>query len=80
MKDIDELIAPDCSWQAKRIFWDEDLYELELERIFGGHHPDSVASYAVEQFFDNPTGSLGTLRASGWSHADRAVIVGDITP
>jgi phenylpropionate dioxygenase-like ring-hydroxylating dioxygenase large terminal subunit len=35
MKDIDELIAPDCSWQAKRIFWDEDLYELELERIFG---------------------------------------------
>ena len=33
MKDIDELIAPDCSWQAKRIFWDEDLYELELERI-----------------------------------------------
>ena len=31
----------------------------------------------VEQFFENPTGSLGTLRATGWSHRDRAVIVGD---
>lgn len=31
----------------------------------------------VDQFFAAPTGRLGTLRAEGWSHGDRAVIVGD---
>ncbi len=31
----------------------------------------------AEQFAANPTGPLGTLRAEGWSHDDRAVIVGD---
>ena len=31
----------------------------------------------VEQFLENPVGRLGTLRANGWSHQDRAVIVGD---
>lgn len=35
MVNIDELISPDCSSQAKRIFWDEELYQLELERVFG---------------------------------------------
>lgn len=31
----------------------------------------------IEQFMDNPTGRLGTIRASGWSLGDRAVLVGD---
>lgn len=31
----------------------------------------------VEQFLENPTGSLGTLRATGWHLDDRAAIVGD---
>lgn len=31
----------------------------------------------AEQFLENPTGPLGTLRADGWSYQDRAVIVGD---
>ena len=31
----------------------------------------------ADQFFDAPTGRLGTLRADGWSHEDRAVLVGD---
>lgn len=31
----------------------------------------------VEQFFSNPTGRLGTVRATGWSYRDRAVLVGD---
>ena len=31
----------------------------------------------VEQFIENPTGSLGTLRANGWHLDGRAVIVGD---
>lgn len=30
-----------------------------------------------EQFGSNPTGTLGTVRASGWSLDDRAVLVGD---
>lgn len=31
----------------------------------------------AEQFAQNPAGSLGTLRAEGWHHGDRAVILGD---
>ncbi len=31
----------------------------------------------VEQFDENPTGILGTMRATGWSYRDRAVLVGD---
>ena len=31
----------------------------------------------TKQFFENPTGPLGTMRATGWSLDDRAVIVGD---
>ena len=31
----------------------------------------------VDQFEANPTGPLGTMRATGWSHEDRAVLVGD---
>ncbi len=31
----------------------------------------------AEQFLQNPTGRLGTLRATGWNYEDRAVIVGD---
>ena len=30
-----------------------------------------------DQYLENPTGSLGTLWADGWSYDDRAVIVGD---
>ncbi len=47
--------------------------------FFTTHFPEFSAAVPdlVDQFFENPTGSLGTLRATGWSHADRAVIVGD---
>jgi kynurenine 3-monooxygenase len=31
----------------------------------------------VDQFFTNPTGRLGTLRASTWTYGDQAVLVGD---
>jgi kynurenine 3-monooxygenase len=31
----------------------------------------------ADQFMTNPTGPLGTMRAEGWSHDGRAVIVGD---
>ena len=35
MINIDELISPQCDVQSKRIFWDQDLYEQEMEQIFG---------------------------------------------
>lgn len=44
---------------------------------------DEFAQFAAmvpdlaDQFAENPTGALGTLWASGWSHDGRAVIVGD---
>jgi len=31
----------------------------------------------VDQFAENPTGKLATVRASGWSFADRSVLMGD---
>lgn len=49
----------------------------------GTFFADEFADFAalvpdlVEQFLENPTGSLGTLRSAGWSFEDRAVLVGD---
>ncbi len=39
---------------------------------FAAMTPDLAA-----QFTANPTGRLGTIRATGWSHGDQAVLVGD---
>jgi kynurenine 3-monooxygenase len=39
---------------------------------FAAHVPD-----LAEQFSENPTGRIGTMRASGWSFEDQAVLVGD---
>ncbi len=36
-----------------------------------------LVSDLAKQFLENPTGPLGTLRADGWSHGAKAVIVGD---
>jgi kynurenine 3-monooxygenase len=50
-----------------------------VDAFFTEHFPEfsTMVPDLVAQFFANPTGSLGTLRAEGWSHTDRAVIVGD---
>lgn len=50
-----------------------------VESFFSEHFADFAALVPdlVDQFFENPTGPLGTMRASGWSLDDRAVIVGD---
>ncbi len=32
---IDELVDAEAGTQNRRIFWDRDVYELELERVFG---------------------------------------------
>lgn len=51
----------------------------DVSRFFEAEFSDftPLVPDLVEQYFENPTGSLGTIRASGWSHEDRAVIVGD---
>ncbi|MEM9200447.1 MAG: NAD(P)/FAD-dependent oxidoreductase [Actinomycetota bacterium] len=57
-----------------------DLTTTETVEAFFDEHFAEFARMVpdlVDQFFDNPTGRLGTLRATGWSHADQAVIVGD---
>lgn len=35
MLDVSELIDTKSGTQSRRIFWDRDIYELELERVFG---------------------------------------------
>lgn len=35
MLDISKLIDVEAGTQSRRIFWDRDVYELELERVFG---------------------------------------------
>lgn len=35
MVDIDKLVKDDGSEQSREIFWNQDLYNLEIERIFG---------------------------------------------
>ena len=58
----------------------ESLTEAdEVRAFFDEEFPDFAALVPnlVEQFLENPTGPLGTMRATGWSYADRAVIVGD---
>ncbi len=47
--------------------------------FFDAEFPDFAALVpdVAEQFAANPTGPLGTIRATGWSFEDRAVLVGD---
>ncbi len=47
-------------------FFDQEFAE------FGALVPD-----LIDQFLENPTGKLATIRASGWSYQDRAVLMGD---
>jgi kynurenine 3-monooxygenase len=49
----------------------DTFFNVEFDK-FAALMPD-----LADQFIDNPTGSLGTVRASGWSFEDRAVLVGD---
>ena len=50
-----------------------------VREFFGAEFADfaPLVPDLVEQFQANPTGPLGTMRATGWSHEDRAVLVGD---
>ena len=50
-----------------------------VDAFFAAEFPDFAAMVPdlAEQFDQNPTGTLGTLHADGWSHGDQAIVVGD---
>jgi len=50
-----------------------------VEQLFSTEFADFVALTPdyVDQFFENPTGHLATVRCERWAHRDRAVILGD---
>lgn len=51
----------------------------DVDAFFAAEFPhfQALVPDLADQFFDNPTGRLGTMRAQGWSYDGRAVIVGD---
>ncbi len=53
--------------------------ETRLLAFFQARFPDALAlmPHLGEEFFQNPTGQLGTLRAWPWHVGDRALILGD---
>ena len=64
---------------APRTTFDRLDDQVAVGRFFATEFPRFAAMVPdlAEQFFANPRGALGTLRADGWSHLDRAVVVGD---
>ncbi len=59
--------------------FDELASAEAVDAFFAEQFPDFVPLVPdlAEQYDENPTGRLGTLRATGWSYQDRAVLVGD---
>ena len=51
----------------------------DVRRFFGEEFPDAVSLMPtlLEDFRDNPTGSLVTIRCAPWFHGDRVCLVGD---
>jgi kynurenine 3-monooxygenase len=64
---------------APKATFEELSSSAAVEAFFNREFPDFAVLVPdlVEQFEENPTGVLGTLRATGWSLDDRAVVVGD---
>ncbi len=50
-----------------------------VNAYFNQEYPDAVALMPnlVEEFFDNPTGPLGTIKCSPWNSYGKALILGD---
>ncbi len=59
--------------------FDELSTSAEVDRFFDTEFADfaTLVPDLSTQYDENPTGSLGTIRANGWSFEDRAVLVGD---
>lgn len=50
-----------------------------IRSFFNQNFPEFAALVPdlVQQFVENPTGKLGTVRVTGWSYQDRAALIGD---
>ncbi|MFW2381606.1 MAG: FAD-dependent oxidoreductase [Acidimicrobiales bacterium] len=50
-----------------------------VTRFFDSQFPDfaELVPDLTDQFFENPTGDLATVRCSKWSHSDASVFLGD---
>ena len=70
------LFAPIESFEALTTADAVDAFFDEHFADFAALMPGGPDALAV-QFLENPTGVLGTVRASGWSYQDRAVLLGD---
>lgn len=66
------LFAPTATFDALTT-------RADVERFFAAEFDDfaRLVPDLADQFADHPTGTLGTVRASGWSVDGRAVLVGD---
>jgi kynurenine 3-monooxygenase len=51
----------------------------EVEEFFARHFPDvaSLIPQLANDYFQHPTGVMGTVRCSQWSVADRLLLIGD---
>jgi kynurenine 3-monooxygenase len=51
----------------------------EFTAFFRTHFPDAYELFpdAEQQFFANPTGTMGTVHLDQWSNSDEAVLIGD---
>ena len=66
------LFAPKTTFETLETAVDIDTFFEEEFPDFKALVPD-----LADQYLENPTGPLGTMRATGWSYDGRAVIVGD---
>ncbi len=66
------LFAPKSTFEALETAEEIDAFFDEHFATFATLVPDLETEYLA-----NPTGVLGTIRADGWSHEDRAVLLGD---
>jgi kynurenine 3-monooxygenase len=80
------LPNPDGSFTCT-LFWEFDgprsfattTGDAEVRRFFEEEFPDAVPLMPalVEDFRENPTGSLVTIRCAPWSYEDKVALVGD---
>ncbi|MDB9963786.1 FAD-dependent monooxygenase [Vicingaceae bacterium] len=53
--------------------------KADVEKFFGNVFPDAVEVMPnlVEEYFENPTASLVTVRCSPWNYKDQIIMIGD---